>query len=110
MRCRHYVLNEGVGIICDKAFFGWDNLESIEIPSSVEVIGDFVFWRCRVLDKVIIPESVTTLIGNPFRSWNVYHPISFTRMMSYSIRIKAKLSPSGIRKWILISFLKVLLI
>lgn len=70
MRCRHYVLNEGVRIICDKAFYGWDNLESIEIPSSVEVIGDFEFWRCRVLDKVIIPESVTTLIGNPFHGWN----------------------------------------
>ena len=70
MRCRHYVINEGVRIICDKAFYGWDNLESIEIPSSVEVIGDFEFWRCRVLDKVIIPESVTTLIGNPFHGWN----------------------------------------
>ena len=70
IRCRHYVLNEGVRIICDKAFYGWDNLESIEIPSSVEVIGDFEFWRCRVLDKVIIPESVTTLIGNPFHGWN----------------------------------------
>ena len=51
MRCRHYVINEGVRIICDKAFYGWDNLESIEIPSSVEVIGEFEFWRCRVLYK-----------------------------------------------------------
>lgn len=70
IHCRHYVLNEGVRIICDKAFFGWDKLESIEIPSSVEVIGDFAFWHCRALDKVIIPESVTTLIGNPFHGWN----------------------------------------
>ena len=79
IRCRHYVLNEGVRIICDKAFYGWDNLESIEIPSSVEVIGDFVFYGCNNLKEIhcqsgVAPIATEDTYGNQFKSAVIYVP------------------------------------
>lgn len=79
IHCRHYVLNEGVRIICDQAFFGWDNLESIEIPSSVEVIGDFAFWLCNNLKEIhclsgVAPIATEDTYGNQFKSAIIYVP------------------------------------
>ncbi len=42
---------------------GFKSLKSVEIPPSVERIGDYAFYGCWNLDSIIIPEGVTS-IGN----------------------------------------------
>lgn len=68
-----YQVVDGVGIISEDvteieagAFDGCDSLTSIEIPSSVTIIGDQAFVNCTSLTSVIIPESVTEIGDNAF--------------------------------------------
>ena len=47
--------------IGDKAFYGRDNLTSIELPNSVITIGDKAFYGCHNLTSIKLPNSVTTI-------------------------------------------------
>ena len=47
--------------IGDKAFYGYDNLTSIEIPNSVITIGDKAFYGCHNLTSIELSNSVTTI-------------------------------------------------
>ena len=40
---------------------------SIDMSSSVTTIGDGAFYACRALTSVHIPESCTSIVGNPFQ-------------------------------------------
>ena len=51
-------LRHGTKYICDGAFDGCDNLQSITIPPTVTHIGDAAFSGCRSLESIIIPASV----------------------------------------------------
>lgn len=59
------VFPEGFETICSYAFYEC-NLESIEIPNSVTVIGDGAFSHCASLKKVVIPNSITEINLNTF--------------------------------------------
>ena len=56
-------IQNSIDVIGDYQFYGFNNVTSITIPNSVESIGDYAFSDCCNLKKIIIPDSVTS-IGN----------------------------------------------
>ena len=59
----------GVGAVTaigDRAFYGWTNLTSVAIPSTVRYIGDGAFYGCSGLSSVTIPSSVTYIGDDAF--------------------------------------------
>ena len=52
--------------IGDAVFWECKNLSSIIIPNSVTSIGRSAFWGCESLDNVEIPKSVTSIGGSAF--------------------------------------------
>lgn len=55
------VLRENTKSIADNAFYCCSELISIDIPSSVKVIGGFSFYGCTNLTSIVIPNSVTEI-------------------------------------------------
>ena len=51
------------------AFSECINLKEIEIPESVEDLGDWCFNKCRSLERVIIPRNLS-IKPNTFNSCN----------------------------------------
>lgn len=54
-----YTLVDG-RILADRAYYGYQNLNSINLPSGVEEIGEFSFARSS-LQTVVIPEGVRSI-------------------------------------------------
>lgn len=54
-----YTLIDG-RILADRAYYGYQNLGSLELPQGMEEIGEFSFARSS-LQEVIIPEGVTSI-------------------------------------------------
>lgn len=81
----HCVIRDGVEIICDSAFWGCDNIVSIQIPSSVVSIENFGFANCSNVRNIEISEGVTSLGYKAFSScWQLK-----------SIRIPSSVSEIG---------------
>ena len=57
------VINYGVTSIGDNAFYLYNSLTSINIPSSVTSIGNNAFCYCESLTSISIPSSVTSIGG-----------------------------------------------
>ena len=57
----HYTIPAGVAELAEGAFFGADQLESVDLPEGVEVLGESVFSGCFKLHAISIPEGVTVL-------------------------------------------------
>ena len=55
-----------VTAISDHVFYGCKNLTSITIPNSVTSIGDHVFYGCENLTSITIPNSVTSIGAEAF--------------------------------------------
>ena len=58
-----YVIREGTTAINSNLFYDLDNIQSVYIPNSVQVIGDNAFYGCDNLKSVTIPNSILG-IGN----------------------------------------------
>lgn len=63
---KEYTIPEGVKCIGNSAFYGYEQLERIEIPSSVISIENWAFSFCTGLRKVMIPSSVKWIAENAF--------------------------------------------
>lgn len=50
-----------VRVIANGALQGKNNIQTVWIPDSVEMLGGNVFWSCRGLRRLHIPQSVTNL-------------------------------------------------
>lgn len=66
-----YKIKEGVDIVCDNSFSGFRSEKRIVFPYSLKVLGNFVFWKAY-LKKIVIPQSVVKITGNPFAACKVY--------------------------------------
>lgn len=63
---REVVLNEGLKVISDRAFYGCDKLEKIVIPKSVRQIQPRTFSGCTSLKMVEIHDAVAKISHNAF--------------------------------------------
>ena len=60
------VLPESVNVIEDFAFSGCTMLESIVLPSGLNSIGKYAFSNCTMLESITIPQGVYTIYGEAF--------------------------------------------
>lgn len=68
-----YTLVEGK-VLADRAYYGYQDLESLSLPEGVEEIGEFAFARSS-LQNIVIPEGVKSIGYGAF-----YHCDSLTQM------------------------------
>ena len=75
--------------IKDYAFYGCNEITSVEISENVTSIGNFAFYSCRFLASVEIPKSVTSIGDNAFRYCasliSIVIPDSVTSIGDYAI-------------------------
>ena len=91
--------------VADRAFYGCKELESVEIPDSVESIGGFVFCDCENLSKVKLPAGLTKINTYTFKGCksleHIELPDSITTIGDWAFYNCEKLSaidfPSGLR-------------
>ena len=57
---------DGCTEILSEAFRGQENLLSVEIPSSVKIIGDSAFWSCESLSSIILNEGLEEIGDSAF--------------------------------------------
>ena len=60
-----YEIKMGTEIICDSAFSIMPSDMTVSFPSSVKVLGNFLYWGAKK-ETFVVPESVNTITGNPF--------------------------------------------
>ena len=61
-----YSIIEGVLTICNHAFGTCKELESIQIPNTLKIIGSGSFVGCCKLKSVVVPNSVTAIYAAAF--------------------------------------------
>ncbi len=49
-----------------ETFSGCTALASVKLPSAIQIIGDYAFYKCTSLTSILIPVSVTTIGTNAF--------------------------------------------
>ena len=62
-----YSIRKGTKIVCDMAVSGCRLLNSLVIPDSVTSIGNSAFNECDSLRSVVIPDGVTSIGDNAFQ-------------------------------------------
>ncbi len=60
-----YRVPDGVVEICEKAFNWNDNLTEIELPDSLQIIGDSAFVGCSI-SKITLPAAVSSINAEAF--------------------------------------------
>lgn len=61
-------IKEGAKFIADRTFSSMKKLKTVKLPSSLEVIGSYVFDECESLDNVVIPKGVKRIDSNCFQN------------------------------------------
>ena len=59
--CGGTIIPDTVTSIEDGAFHGSETLKEIEIPASVKEIGMAAFGSCPALERIVLPESITSI-------------------------------------------------
>ncbi|MBQ8319631.1 MAG: leucine-rich repeat domain-containing protein [Clostridia bacterium] len=55
------IMNDGTGLIADRAFYNCSGLTEIVLPDGVTNIGAYAFFGCSGLTEIIIPNGVTSI-------------------------------------------------
>lgn len=61
-----YSIKEGTIVICNNSFDKLHKLKTVDIPSSITIIGEFAFYNCRSLCSITIPSSVHVIKKGAF--------------------------------------------
>lgn len=65
---RTLILNEGLEVISDEAFYKCTRLKEIVIPDTVKYIGKLAFFNCRGAKNIVIGKGVSVIDERAF--WN----------------------------------------
>ena len=68
--------------IADNAFYDNDNITSITIPNSVEVIGKYAFYSCDFLESLTVPDGLISIEKSAFQSCAKLSTVSFEGNLS----------------------------
>ena len=71
-----YKIKEGTKIICDNVFFNCKLLKKVAIPNSVRSIGNWALGHCISLQEIAIPNSVTSIGHGAFWDCNSLQEIT----------------------------------
>ena len=63
--------------VADSMFKNCDNMQGIELPSTIKSIGKYAFYNCALLDDVVIPDSVTEIKDRAFSGCASLRNITF---------------------------------
>ena len=63
---KHVIVPEGITVIYAQAFANNHELESVQLPASLERIGYSAFEYCSSLKEIVIPEGVTIIEDDAF--------------------------------------------
>lgn len=63
---KEIVLGEGITSIPTDSFWEMEHVESVELPSTLTVIGEHAFRRCKRLREIIIPDNVEEIYDGAF--------------------------------------------
>lgn len=61
-----FKIPKGVTEIAQWTFANWTKLVTIDIPDTVQKIGEMTFYRCGCLESIVIPEGVTSIEPRTF--------------------------------------------
>ena len=76
-------ISDSITQIGEYAFYGLNNVESIELGESVEVIGESAFEECFALENVDIPASLKTIGDYAFSSCEKLVSVRFGESVEY---------------------------
>lgn len=99
---RKVILPESVKTIEEDVFYEWNNLEEINFPNSLSVIGKNAFMYCKKLDNVLLPENIAIGSNAFYDCYNLEHiklPTSIGEMGSFvfeSCKFKEFVIPEGV--------------
>ena len=83
------IIRDGTKRLVQNALSNLKYIKTIEIPSSVKIIGSYAFSGCQQLEKVILPEGVTKIGRGAFSNCSslkeLYIPSSVTEIESYVV-------------------------
>ena len=65
------VLPKGLKEIREGAFYGCKSLRSLDIPASVETLGQWIVWDCNQLQTVTLHNGLKTLSANTFSNCGI---------------------------------------
>ncbi len=63
--------------IPDNAFYNCKTLETINLPNTLETIGEYAFYNCSHIDIIVIPINVTTIEKYAFTNCNYLERVTF---------------------------------
>lgn len=66
-KTKKVIVEDGITELSDYLFSGFINMESIELPSSVNSIGMYCFNRCTSLKSIELPSTITEIKEGTFR-------------------------------------------
>ena len=75
-------LPDSLNYIGDWAFGFCYELRFIEIPENVTYIGEYAFYECQYIDEITIPSGVTTLSPHLFDSCTFLHRITLPETLT----------------------------
>lgn len=88
--CNTTIIPETVSVIGYGAFWGCDEMTSINIPNGVLTIGEHAFFKCVKLNSVVIGDSVTRIEDSAFEDCKHLVSVQFskglTEIGSYSFK------------------------
>lgn len=73
-------LEDGNYYTGEYAFYSCDNLEKVVIPNSVNTIKWYAFSDCMNLVNIVIPNSVTSLGNSAFKGCSSLKMLHFQRI------------------------------
>lgn len=59
-------IEDGVKTVCNRAFYGWSNLQNITLPNTLTSIGESAFQNCGQLELLTLPASLQVIGQNAF--------------------------------------------
>lgn len=61
----------------ERAFTDYDEIESVTLPATLEVVGDKAFWGADSFSRISLPDAVTTIGDSAFESCDSLSNIGF---------------------------------
>lgn len=80
---RKVIFREGVTLIGDQALGGFQSMEEVFIPDTVEVIHHYAFRNCKMLKSIYLPDSVKEMGSGVFADCTALENVRISENLNY---------------------------